>query len=342
MSITLKIANDPKEWDNLVDRCPYGTLFHTWNWLKIMEKHSWTNFLGRKIKPKLYPVIGLRGTTPVGVYPLYLYDAKIVKYLSSPPSRVEDTYLGPLFVDYNKLKQSKKESVFIDFQKEVDRFIFKDLKVSCVSISTSPGLNDSRPFKWAGYKVEPRYTYTLDLKKTVEDIWSGFSAQIRKDIRRMYKKGLTVEDGSHDDLKLIYKSLKDRRFSQDTIQRSSEEFINEIYDCFHENNLKIFVVRYNKEFISGSVIIKYKKGIFSWIGTTKVDLKGIYPNYLIQWEAIKWAHENGFEFYDLLGANSLDLSKFKSKFSSELLPYFSAEKGSLLFSSYETLKSILR
>ena len=328
MTIKLKIANDgdSREWDDLVNKSPHGTIFHTWKFLKVMEQHSWTNLLGRRIKAKLYPIIGLKGTTPVGVYPLYLYNSKIIRYVLSPPSRVEDAYLGPLIVDYYNLKQSKKESISINFQKEVDRFIFKELKASYVSISTSPELIDSRPFRWVRYKVEPRYTYRVDLKKGVDEIWLSFNTHTRKKIKRMYDKELIVEDGSRDSLELIHKSLENRRVSQGTMQRSSKEFIEEIYDSFHESNLKIFVVKYDKEFVGGFILVKYGKGIFCWVGTAKAELGGIYPNDLLQWETIKWAHENGFEFYDLVGANSFELSRFKSKFSPDLVPYFSATK----------------
>jgi hypothetical protein len=48
MSIELRVAekNEGKSWDRMVEASTYGTIFHTWKWLKIIEKHT---------KSKLYP-----------------------------------------------------------------------------------------------------------------------------------------------------------------------------------------------------------------------------------------------------------------------------------------------
>jgi hypothetical protein len=48
MNIELRVAekNEGKSWDRMVEASTYGTIFHTWKWLKIIEKHT---------KSKLYP-----------------------------------------------------------------------------------------------------------------------------------------------------------------------------------------------------------------------------------------------------------------------------------------------
>ena len=64
MEIELKIAQEPDAqlWDHIVDSSPQGTLFHTWKWLKIAEKHTAT---------KLYPLMGIKGETVIGVLPIF-------------------------------------------------------------------------------------------------------------------------------------------------------------------------------------------------------------------------------------------------------------------------------
>ena len=108
----IKIANesDSKKWDSIVENSPHGTIFHTWKWLKIVEKHT---------KTGLYPLIGLKGEAPVGIFPLY-YKKQLIKIVFSPPPKALLLYLGPIIVNYDKLKQSKVESTYIKFQKKVN------------------------------------------------------------------------------------------------------------------------------------------------------------------------------------------------------------------------------
>jgi len=321
MAITLKICDDQKEWDNLVEKSPHGTIFHTWKFLKIIEKHT---------PSKLYPLIGMKGTTPVGIYPLFFQKRFFLKMVFSPPPHVAVPYLGPAFVDYDKLKQSKKESIFINFQKAVDEFISSELKADYASIATSPGLDDPRPLKWAGYVVEPKYNYSIDLRKGEDFLWKQLKGKLRQDINRERRKGVTVEQGSKKELMEIYDSLIGRYKEQRRVVNVPKDYLLEVYDSFYPQNMKIFITKYKDEFISGLVDIYYKNKASSWIGHAKPRIGGIKPNDLVQWEAIKFACESGFEEYEEIGAGTERLCRYKSKFNPELSICYSAKKYNLL------------
>lgn len=74
MRMELKVAKDEEaeEWDKLVESSPHGTI-STWRWLKIAERYT---------NSKLYPLIGYRGTEPIGIYLLFLVKKKGVRLYS--------------------------------------------------------------------------------------------------------------------------------------------------------------------------------------------------------------------------------------------------------------------
>ena len=111
MTIDIKIGGE-KEWSKLEENLQQGTIFHTWKWLKIVEKHT---------RSKLYPIIGVKGTAIIGFYPLFYQKTFLFRFVFSPPPRVAVPYLGPIIIDYDELKQDKKESTFIEFQKKSGR-----------------------------------------------------------------------------------------------------------------------------------------------------------------------------------------------------------------------------
>ena len=75
----------------------------------------------------------------------------------------------------------------------------------------------------------------------------------------------------------------------------------------------------------------YKNILFLWVGVPKAELKGISTKDLVQWEAIKWAHNNGFKYYEEMDdGEDPRLTYFKAKYNPELVIWYSAIK----YSSY--------
>ena len=316
MTINIKIAGeeDKECWDNLVERSPHGTIFHTWKFLEIAKRHT---------NSKLYPIIGLNGDTPIGVYPIFLQKRWINKSVLSPVEGALFLYLGPALADYDKLKQNKKESLSTEFQREINEFVESKLKYDYIRIMTPPGLIDSRPFLWTGYNVKPYYTYTLDISNT-ESVWKSFNSQVRINIRKTKKMGVIIKEGSKNELELIRMSLGERFIQW---KKGYKDYLNDIFSSFYPENLRIFVGSYNKETVGGLILLCYKDKVYLWIGLPKTNQKGIFPNDLVLWESIKWASENGYKEYELMDAGNLpSLRKFKSKFNPQLSVWYSAEK----------------
>ena len=324
MTIKLKIGKemDKDDWDKMAEHSPHGTLFHTWKWLKIAEKQ--TNSV-------LYPIIGYKGTEPIGIYPLFLIKKKGVKLVFSPPSNALLLYLGPAFVNFDRMKQSKRESLFTEFQTEMDEFITSELKGNYARIRTAPGLLDSRPLGWAGYEVEPLYTYVIDIAEGVEHAWNGLNRKLRVSIEKTKREGVTVEMGDKADLEFIRSSLA-TRFEKQGFKPQKDyykAYLADLYNAFYPENMKIFVAIYKGERVGGLVVLCYKDWSALWIGIPKTEIQGIYPNDLAQWEAIRWACEHGFKFYEEMDAgDDPRLRHFKAKFNPELAPWFSAVKYS--------------
>jgi len=331
----VEIAKDRKLWEEIVKSSTLTTIFHKWDWLKIMEKYSTKRILRRRYKARFYPLVISDGETPIGVFPIFFYKG-LAKFVCSPPSAVEDLYLGPVIANYDALKQSKRESRLFSLVKEVDSFIRSELNPNFTLFITSPNLVDSRPFKWLGYEVEPRHTYILKLTN-MEEIWGSFHRSLRRGIEKARRGGLVVKEGSEDDLKHIYDLLRERNRIH-----APKEFVLEVYKKFYPN-IRVFIAEKDGEKLSGIVNICYNEKVSFWIGSPKFSYKGINPNELVFYESIKWAKENGFKYYEIMGADDLSLFEFKRKFNGDLVTFFTARKYSPRFvkiveAIYRTIK----
>jgi len=318
MSITLEITKDKELWNKLVEKSPHGTLFHTWKFLKIVEKHT---------NSKLYPIIGMKGTTPVGIYPLFLQKKFFLRLVFSPPPHVAVPYLGPAFIDYDKLKQSKKESIFVEFQEEVDEFLEYELSADYVSVYTPPNLPDSRPFRWSNYNIAPLYGYITKLNKDYNHIWKKLKKNLRRSIKKTKERGnVTISDGSKHELNILYELLTERYRVQGKVVKVSKDYLIDVFNLLHPNNMEIVIATYNNEIVTGVINLLYKSRLSSWIGSPKPNLMGIGVTDLVHWEIIKNACKRGLKEYEEVGAGTERLCKYKSKFNPELFVHFSCKR----------------
>jgi len=321
MRISILSEHDLDLWNAIVDASQHGTIFHRWEWLKIAEKHS---------KSKLYPLIGLEGNEPVGILPLFYSRRWLLRMVFSPPLGATIPTLGPILINYGKIKPHKMEHVYQEFHKQVDHFINSELHPDYVSITTSPGLLDVRPFIWSGYRVTPYYTYKIDLTAGEAAVWGSFNKKLRSDIKRAEPKGIIVREGTVDDIQYLFHSLKERYHMQNMGSLISIEYLYDLFKEFGSRNLWISVARYNNQTVGATLLITYKETTSIWLGVAKSGLAGLPTNDLIQWEAIKWSIKNGYKAFELIGANTRRLCEFKSKYSPHLEVYFNAQKSNLL------------
>jgi Acetyltransferase (GNAT) domain len=322
MTVELQIAGDDERevWDEVVAASPHGTIFHTWKWLKIAERH---------LSMHLHPLMAYQGDHLVSIYPFFVHSFGIFPIADSPPSEGFMLYLGPVIVDYERMRQERRDHTVLSLQERTDDYLFSELGCKLIRVHLSPGLYDSRPFIWRGYRVKPAYTYRTPLSKGIEGIWQQFDGKLRADIRRTEKLGVRVREGGLDELLGIHDALY-RRFREKGLKkRECRGYLTEIYRDFHEDNMKIFVAEYQENLIGSVVTLLYKDILRLWIGTPKSDMKGVYPNNLVQWEAIKWAATKGFSYCENMDTgDDSTRAPFKAKFNADLALWFKADKFS--------------
>jgi len=325
MTVEIRIArdDDAEKWDTIISKSPQGTLFHTWNWMKITEKYTET---------KLFPIIGMKGSTPIGVFPLFFQKKGPIRMIFSPPPHAALFYLGLVMVGYETLKQGKREILYCEFLNSVENFIVNELKANYISISISSNLLDIRPFSWLGYDVETQFDYVIDLSIGPDLLLQSLDKRGRQNLNHARKKGFTVEIGGKKEFEIILDLMEIRYSQQKKIITASKQYYLDIYDAYQEN-IKIFVAKVEGKVITGSIDFQYKDTHYSWIGNPKPKNPiSPSPNDLLIWESIRFAQDNGCRQYVTMNAagNKRLHSYYASKFNPELKAHFAMKKHSFL------------
>lgn len=313
--MVIKLIEDKEIWDDLVDKSPYGLLFHKMNFLNIMAKYSGC---------KLLPYGIYKGNELVAIFPLFFMNRKnILRGFFSPPPRTGVPYLGFVMEQkYDLLKQDKKEN-YINIM--VDDFNGENKKClsNYVNISTVPNFVDIRAFKWSEYSVIPHYTYIVDLSSSLENIWNGMHGQYRNFIKKTENR-VTIEKS--ENVKAFYEMMTNRYNDQGiNSPLASSSYLEDIFKNF-KDNMSLFFAYDDNEIVVGALLtIFYKKRYIAWLGAVKPK-DNIYANEYLIWKSLEIAKKEKYEKYEILGAEIKRLCLFKSKFNPSLEIFFHISK----------------
>jgi len=324
--------SDRKLWDDLVQDSSQGTIFHQYEWLKLMEKYTNT---------KLNLLIATHGGEVFAGIPLFLQEsyAGLIKRILSPPYPTMVHYLGPIFLGYDRWKENLRQYRLRRFQEKLDEYL-KTINPHSILIVTPPNMPDMRSLLQAGYSVTPKYTYVADVSD-LKLVWKGFKKKLRSSIMKAERNGLRIEEADITGYNLVTHLLSNRLKEKGQKLEVSSEYLLEVYKTYYPRNLRVFVCKHEQEQIGGLVSTQHKDKVAIWLCAAERSAKAASPTDLLYWETIKWTYENGYRYCEILFAESQ--VGYKSKYNFGLAPYFSARKMrkgyGLLANTYNVIRN---
>lgn len=313
--VVLKVADekDRQVWDGMVDATEMGTVFHKMEWLKAAEKHT---------KSKLYPLIGYEGSQVVSLFPIFYMKKAFVKMTFSPPPYCAIPCMGPIF-RYPGRRQSSIENLHNKIVEKVLHFLIDELHSDYIQIKTQKHLLDIRPFLWASLDACPNYTYMVPLEPSKNCLYESFSNEMRVHIRKAEKeKRLQFRKGDEGDFKILVEMTMVRYREQGKTFGPSFDYLMKIYESFPDN-VDVASMIYDDEIVGGLILIKYGEVVAHWLGGITPVKRVRGANELLHWWVIQEYKEQGYKHYELIGANTKHLCRFKSKFNPTVNLYFS-------------------
>lgn len=321
LKIRIAEEDDMLVWDQFIDSSSMGSIFH---------KSSWLQATVAETKTELLPLMGFWGDRILFVLPLFLRKMLGFRCVFSPPPKCLIPEMG-LVLSFDSNKRELIEKKYFLAIDAIHSFIQKELKVNYIRIINPVGMTDMRPFLWLNYRIKPRYTYYISLKQEENLLYQKMKSQVRTHIRRAEKySDLEFFNGDRNTFFELIQLVRERYEEQNISLSVSNSYLGKIYDELSKNNqILIKGIRNTDHFLTGLILLKYNKRIHHWIGG--VAPKGKYTgiNELMHWEVIKESRDTSLSHYDLVGANTRHLCRYKSKFNPELSLYFQVEKGNV-------------
>jgi lipid II:glycine glycyltransferase (peptidoglycan interpeptide bridge formation enzyme) len=178
--------------------------------------------------------------------------------------------------------------------------------------------------------VQPNFVFRLEVAETEENLLAAMHSKWRYNIRLAERKGVKIRIAQDKrELPEFYSLLKETALRDKFLVREYVYF-EWIWDYMVENGFaKIFLAEFEGKIIAATLMMITGEKAWYLYGASSNDYRNVMPNYLIQWEMIRWAKELGCCIYDFRGVSGdLDesnplygLYKFKKGFNGELTEF---------------------
>lgn len=176
--------------------------------------------------------------------------------------------------------------------------------------------------------LQPFSVYRINVDKSDDELMESYHSKARYSVRVSIKSKAKCRLGTRADIP-TFCSLLEATAEKDNFTARSEKYFYDMYDALGDDMMKIFIVECEGRAIAGSVLIKCARKTWHMYAGSNDECKETLPNFLMQWEMMRWSRDNGCPLYDMRGiAGAADklrpiegLVRFKKRFGGELCSF---------------------
>ena len=274
----------PLEWDNFLSRHPEAHILQTSAWGELKVAFGWRAF--RLQQGEAGAQMLIRRLLP-GIHLAYI------------PR-------GPVGYDWQSILPAVDE---ICHQHHV------------VFLKVEPDLWDSEPeksspppgFVSSPHSIQPPRTLILDLSGDEQVVLGRMKQKTRYNINLALKKGVVIHPTSDLD---IFHSLIELTAQRDRFGAHQLDYYRRAYELFHPlGQCELFLAEYEHNPLAALMVFAYGKRAWYFYGGSSNSHRERMPNYLLQWEAMRWARSQGCNEYDFWGVPDADLETLEAGFT---------------------------
>ncbi|QBD79234.1 peptidoglycan bridge formation glycyltransferase FemA/FemB family protein [Ktedonosporobacter rubrisoli] len=157
------------------------------------------------------------------------------------------------------------------------------------------------------HPVQPLRTISLDLAPTEETLLAQMKEKWRYNIRLAARKGVSIREAETiEDLEAWYNLLQVTG-TRDKFGIHTFAYYVDMWRLFKaQNALRVLLAEHNGQLLAGIFVGHFASQAAYMYGASSNEQRQLMPNYLLQWEAIRWAKQQGADLYDFWGIPDTD------------------------------------
>jgi peptidoglycan pentaglycine glycine transferase (the first glycine) len=287
-----KQASAAEEWDRLIAAAG-GHLLQTWPWGELKARFGW----------QVERVAAGSTLAQVLFRPLPAGLGSIAYVPRGPAGRLEDTpALSGLLAGIRPLaRQRRAICLKLEPDREEDPVLAGQLQ--------------ALGFRPSSQGIQPRRTLVVDLQGEAGAILGRMKQKTRYNVRLAARKGVTVRPGSEADLPAFY-GLMEQTARRDGFGIHSQAYYQAAHDLFVARGRGcLLLAEHRGRLLAGLVAMAFGQTACYMYGASADEQRELMPTYLLQWEAMLWARDQGCLSYDLWGVPDADEEVLEAGFT---------------------------
>jgi peptidoglycan pentaglycine glycine transferase (the first glycine) len=170
-------------------------------------------------------------------------------------------------------------------------------------------------FRPSPQAIQPRRTLLVDLDADPEELLGRMKQKTRYNIRLAGRKGVAVRAGDEADLPAFYR-LMEVTAGRDGFGIHTYEYYQAAHRLFvPPGRGRLLLAEYEGQLLAGLVVLAFGDTACYMYGASSDEQRNLMPTYLLQWQAMLWAKEQGCCTYDLWGVPDEDLETLEAEFT---------------------------
>lgn len=291
---------DVTTWQNALAQLPAPHVLQSWEWGAVKAQTGW------QATRRLMGDDEGKATAAV-----QFLDRQLLPFV---PLRIGYVTKGPT-VDWGNLRAAEATLALIEGLAKRRNCIFVKIDPDVVEQSAEGirlrHLLRQRGWTFSREQIQFKNTAISELRPTEDELLEGMKSKWRYNIRLAERRGITVRQGTSADLDAFYR-LYQETGARDGFLIRPLEYYRTTWESYlaaeqEEGNpaggaLLLAEHAEDSEPVAGIFILRYGERAWYFYGASSERRRRDMPNYLLQWEGMRWARAHGCKFYDWWGA----------------------------------------
>ncbi|NWF70916.1 MAG: peptidoglycan bridge formation glycyltransferase FemA/FemB family protein [Chloroflexi bacterium] len=160
----------------------------------------------------------------------------------------------------------------------------------------------ARGWRFSTDQVQFRNTIVIDLAPGEDQLLAAMSQNTRRKVRLAQRDGVSVRPASPADLPLLYELYR-LTGARDGFLTRPPEYYEQAWRAFMAAGLaQPLIAELGGKALAHVILFHFARTCWYFYGASSNEARDKMPNYLLQWEALRWAKAQGYARYDMWGA----------------------------------------
>jgi lipid II:glycine glycyltransferase (peptidoglycan interpeptide bridge formation enzyme) len=165
----------------------------------------------------------------------------------------------------------------------------------------SAALFETRGFRPSVVQAAPSATVLIDLTRSTDELMARMKGKTRYNVRLGLRKGVTVRSGAEPDLAIFHRLLV-ATGRRNAFPIHPLDYYVAVWRVFEPRGcIKLFVAELNGVPLAALLALTVGNTVTYWRGAWAGEHGALHPNEALHWNAMQWAKQRGFHWYDLDG-----------------------------------------